>query len=114
MKSDQKRGIVCTMYIIYRSNHWRGCYNINTSCRATILRAHTIILSCKKHTSIYIIIVNPMFDAPHVYYVIFFFLKKDPNIDTRFIYAARITSVYYEHYTATVVFVYLESGWKKK
>lgn len=52
-----------------------------------------------------------MFDAPHVYYLIFFFfLKKDPNIDTRFIYAARITSVYYEHYTAMVVFVYLESG----
>lgn len=24
----------------------------------------------------YIIIVNPMFDAPHVYYVIFFFKKK--------------------------------------
>lgn len=55
-KSDQKRGIICTMYIIHRSNHSRGCYNINTSCRATILRiyiyiycTHTIILlSCKK------------------------------------------------------------------
>lgn len=53
-----------------------------------------LYFSCKKHTSIYIIIMNPMFDAPHLYYVIFFFLKKDPNIDTRFIYAVRIIRRY--------------------
>jgi hypothetical protein len=112
MKSDQKRGIICIMYIIiiyniiYRSNHSRGCYNINTSCRASILHTHThthththiyIYISRKKHTSIqYIHNYYDVWCAPRV--LCDFFFLKDPNIDTRFIYAARTTLVYYKHY----------------
>jgi len=58
---------------------------------------------------IYIIImINPMFDAPHVYYMWFFYPKRPANWYAHIIYAARIYII-----NITAVFVYLESGWKK-